>query len=138
VLGFGGMYQFHHAVFYGAGAYAFALFVHEIRPARVVRLCNCALFVPPLGAGAGVDHGPPEPNSTSACCKFLWVPWSGPSPIAGIHLPGVTTVSTAIPLPDLVGSSTGAYYFNLIVTASCLLLMYHRQFALRPDFPGNP
>ena len=26
VLGFGGMYQFHHAVFYGAGAYAFALF----------------------------------------------------------------------------------------------------------------
>jgi branched-chain amino acid transport system permease protein len=29
-----------------------------------------------------------------------------------------------IPLPDLVGSSTGAYYFNLIVAASCLLLMY--------------
>ena len=27
VLGFGGMYQFHHAVFYGFGAYAFALFV---------------------------------------------------------------------------------------------------------------
>jgi branched-chain amino acid transport system permease protein len=26
VLGFGGMYQFHHAVFYGFGAYAFALF----------------------------------------------------------------------------------------------------------------
>ncbi len=26
VLGFGGMYQFHHAVFYGVGAYAFALF----------------------------------------------------------------------------------------------------------------
>ena len=25
VLGFGGMYQFHHAVFYGAGAYAFTL-----------------------------------------------------------------------------------------------------------------
>jgi branched-chain amino acid transport system permease protein len=25
VLGFGGMYQFHHAVFYGFGAYAFAL-----------------------------------------------------------------------------------------------------------------
>ena len=25
VLGFGGMYQFHHAVFYGVGAYAFAL-----------------------------------------------------------------------------------------------------------------
>ena len=25
VLGFGGMYQFHHAVFYGIGAYAFAL-----------------------------------------------------------------------------------------------------------------
>jgi branched-chain amino acid transport system permease protein len=44
-----------------------------------------------------------------------------------------------IPLPDLVGSSTGAYYFNLIVAASCLLLMYtDRQFALRPDFSGNP
>ena len=25
VLGFGGMYQFHHAVFYGIGAYSFAL-----------------------------------------------------------------------------------------------------------------
>jgi hypothetical protein len=34
------------------------------------------------------------------------------------------TVSTGFPLPDLVGSSTGAYYFNLIVAASCLLLMY--------------
>jgi len=27
VLGFGGMYQFHHAVFYGTGAYALALVV---------------------------------------------------------------------------------------------------------------
>jgi len=29
-----------------------------------------------------------------------------------------------IPLPDLIASSSGAYYFNLIVTAVCLLVMY--------------
>jgi branched-chain amino acid transport system permease protein len=29
-----------------------------------------------------------------------------------------------IPIPDLIGSSAGAYYFNLIVTAACLFLMY--------------
>ncbi len=29
-----------------------------------------------------------------------------------------------MPLPDLISTSSGAYYFNLIVTAFCLLLMY--------------
>ncbi len=77
VLGFGGMYQFHHAVFYGVGAYAFALFATK--------------------SGLPIWIGYLIAPFTSACCKFHSGPWSGPSRIDGIPLQEATMESTACP-----------------------------------------
>ena len=45
VLGYGGMYQFHHAVFYGVGAYAVALMLTKTDLPRVL-----AFVVAPLSS----------------------------------------------------------------------------------------
>ena len=123
VLGFGGMYQFHHAVFYGFGAYAFALFATKsglpIWIGYVVApLCSAA-----LGLVLGLItvrlnqlyFGMLQISLGSLvwAITYRWYSFTGGDD--GIH---------GIPLPDLIGSSTGAYYFNLIITAACLLLMY--------------
>jgi branched-chain amino acid transport system permease protein len=47
VLGYGGMYQFHHAVFYGTGAYAFALSITKAHAP-----IWAALLVAPVAAAA--------------------------------------------------------------------------------------
>jgi len=123
VLGFGGMYQFHHAVFYGFGAYAFALFATKSGLPiwigyLVAPLCSAA-----LGLVMGVItvrlnqlyFGMLQISLGSLvwAITYRWYSFTGGDD--GIH---------GIPLPDLIGSSTGAYYFNLSITAACLLLMY--------------
>ena len=123
VLGFGGMYQFHHAVFYGAGAYAFALIaVKSGLPLwagyLLAPLCSAllgwiiglltvrlsALYFGMLQISLG---------SLAWAIVYRWYSFTGGDD--GIH---------GVPVPDLIGSSTGAYYFNLTVTVGCLLLMY--------------
>lgn len=123
VLGFGGMYQFHHAVFYGFGAYAFALFATKSGLPiwigyLVAPLCSAA-----LGLVLGLItvrlnqlyFGMLQISLGSLvwAITYRWYSFTGGDD--GIH---------GIPLPDLIGSSTGAYYFNLSITAACLLLMY--------------
>ena len=123
VLGFGGMYQFHHAVFYGFGAYAFALFVTK----SGLPLWIGYVIAPFCSAALGLVLGlitvrlnrlyfgmlQISLGSLVWAITYRWYSFTGGDD--GIH---------GIPLPDLVGSSTGAYYFNLIVAATCLLLMY--------------
>jgi ABC-type branched-subunit amino acid transport system permease subunit len=77
VLGFGGMYQFHHAVFYGFGAYAFALFAHQIRPAPVDGLCHRPVLFRCPGTGAGADHGAFEPALFRHAADFSRFPGVG-------------------------------------------------------------
>ncbi len=123
VLGFGGMYQFHHSVFYGFGAYAFALFVTK----SGLPLWIAYVIAPFCSALLGLVLGLITVRLTKLYFGMLqislgslvwaiiyrWYSFTGGDD--GIH---------GIPIPDLIGSSTGAYYFNLIVTAACLLLMY--------------
>jgi len=123
VLGFGGMYQFHHAVFYGFGAYAFALFVTK----SGLPLWLGYLLAPFCSALLGLVLGLITVRLTKLyfgmlqislgslvwAITFRWYSFTGGDD--GIH---------GIPIPDLIRSSAGAYYFNLIVTAACLLLMY--------------
>ena len=123
VLGFGGMYQFHHAVFYGFGAYAFALFVTK----SGLPLWMGYVIAPFCSAALGLVMGlitvrlnrlyfgmlQISLGSLVWAITYRWYSFTGGDD--GIH---------GIPLPDLVGSSTGAYYFNLIIGAVCLLLMY--------------
>jgi branched-chain amino acid transport system permease protein len=123
VLGFGGMYQFHHSVFYGFGAYAFALFVTK----SGLPLWIAYVIAPFCSALLGLVLGLITVRLTQLYFGMLqislgslvwaiiyrWYSFTGGDD--GIH---------GIPIPDLIGSSAGAYYFNLIVTATCLLLMY--------------
>ena len=123
VLGFGGMYQFHHAVFYGAGAYAFALFATK----SGLPVWFGYIIAPFCSATLGLVMGlitvrlnqlyfgmlQISLGSLVWAITYRWYSFTGGDD--GIH---------GVPLPDLISSSAGAYYFNLIVTALCLLLMY--------------
>lgn len=124
VLGFGGMYQFHHAVFYGFGAYAFALMVIKanLHPALAYLLAPCFSAVLALVLGiitvrlSKLYFGMLQISLGSLvwAIVFRWYSFTGGDD--GIH---------GIPLPDLISSSSGAYYFSLIVCTVSLLLMYH-------------
>jgi branched-chain amino acid transport system permease protein len=123
VLGFGGMYQFHHAVFYGFGAYALALFSVKSGLPLWVGFVAAPVCSALLGLVMGLItvrlsklyFGMLQISLGSLvwALAYRWYSFTGGDD--GIH---------GIPLPDLIGSSTGAYYFALILTALCLLLMY--------------
>jgi branched-chain amino acid transport system permease protein len=123
VLGYGGMYQFHHAVFYGIGAYAAALMITKTHlPAFL------GFMVGPL-AGAllafimslicvrvsKLYFGMLQLSLGSLvwALVFRWYSFTGGDD--GIH---------GIPLPSMLSSVHGSYYFTLIVAAVCLALMY--------------
>jgi branched-chain amino acid transport system permease protein len=123
VLGFGGMYQFHHAVFYGFGAYTFAI----IATKSELPLWTGYVVAPLCSAALGLVMGlvtvrlnqlyfgmlQISLGSLVWAITYRWYAFTGGDD--GIH---------GIPLPDLVGSSTGAYYFNLITAVACLMVMY--------------
>ena len=123
VLGFGGMYQFHHAVFYGVGAYAFALFATKSGLPYWIGYVIAPFCSATLGLVMGLItvrlnqlyFGMLQISLGSLvwAITYRWYSFTGGDD--GIH---------GVPLPDLISSSTGAYYFNLIVTAACFLLMY--------------
>jgi branched-chain amino acid transport system permease protein len=76
VLGFGGMYQFHHAVFYGFGAYAFALFVTKSglplwMGYAIAPFCSAAWD------WSGADHGAFEPALFRHAADFSRFPGVG-------------------------------------------------------------
>ena len=123
VLGFGGMYQFHHAVFYGVGAYAVALMLTKtslppflgfiIGPVAAsllafvmglicVRLSKLYFGMLQISLGSLVW-----------ALVFRWYSFTGGDD--GIH---------GIPLPAAISSITSAYYFTLIITAISLVIMY--------------
>jgi branched-chain amino acid transport system permease protein len=123
VLGFGGMYQFHHAVFYGFGAYAFALFaVKSDLPAwlgyLLAPICSALLGLV-LGLLtirlSKLYFGMLQISLGSLIWAIVYRWYSFTGGDDGIH---------GIPIPALLEGSTNAYYFNLIVTVGCLLIMY--------------
>jgi branched-chain amino acid transport system permease protein len=123
VLGFGGMYQFHHAVFYGIGAYAFALMLSKTTLSPVfafvagpvaaailslimglicVRLSKLYFGMLQLSLGSLVW-----------AVVFRWYSFTGGDD--GIH---------GVPMPELISSITGSYYFTLVVAGIALCVMY--------------
>lgn len=123
VLGYGGMYQFHHAVFYGMGAYAFALMLTKTTLSPVfafvagpvaaailslimglicVRLSKLYFGMLQLSLGSLVW-----------AVVFRWYSFTGGDD--GIH---------GVPMPSFISSITSSYYFTLIVAGICLGAMY--------------
>jgi len=122
-LGYGGMYQFHHAVFYGVGAYGFGLMLTKTTLSPLL-----AFIVGPVVSGVvGLLMGlicvrlsklyfgmlQISLGSLVWAIVFRWYSFTGGDD--GIH---------GIPMPEIISSTTGSYYFTLIVTVICLILMY--------------
>jgi branched-chain amino acid transport system permease protein len=123
VLGYGGIFQFHHAVFYGAGAYGTALILTKTGLSPWI-----AFIVGPLvSAALGLIMGwicirlsklyfamlQISLGSLVWIIVYRWYSFTGGDD--GIH---------GIPLPDILSSPNNAYYFTLIVTLICLFAMY--------------
>lgn len=123
VLGFGGLYQFHHAVFYGSGAYACALMFTKTDFPAVF----CYLAGPFFAAFLGLIMGliclrltklyfgmlQISLGSLVWVIVFRWYSFTGGDD--GIH---------GIPLPDILYSTTSAYYFTAAVSVITLIVMY--------------
>jgi len=122
-LGYGGIFQFHHAVFYGVGAYAAALiitksglspwmgfvigpltaaFLSFIMGLICIRLSKLYFGMLQISLGSLVW-----------IIVYRWYSFTGGD--NGIH---------GIPLPRVISSQNGAYYFTLFVTLISLWVMY--------------
>ena len=122
-LGFGGIFQFHHAVFYGVGAYGAAMMITKSGLSPWL-----GFIVGPLAAAfVGLIMGiicirlsklyfgmlQISLGSLVWAIVYRWYSFTGGDD--GIH---------GIPLPDIISSPKGAYYFTLIVTGLSMLAMY--------------
>ncbi len=123
VLGYGGMYQFHHAVFYGMGAYAFALMLSKTTLPPVFAFVAGPVAAAILSLVMGLIcvrlsklyFGMLQLSLGSLvwAVVFRWYSFTGGDD--GIH---------GVPMPPFISSITSSYYFTLIVAGICLCAMY--------------
>jgi len=123
VLGLGGMYQFHHAVFYGIGAYTVALVITKTALSPWIGF----LLAPLVSAFFSLVIGlicvrlsklyfgmlQISLGSLVWAVVFRWYSFTGGDD--GIH---------GISVPGIISSTDGAYYFSLVVTAVCIFVMH--------------
>lgn len=122
-LGYGGMYQFHHAVFYGVGAYTMTLLITRAH----APFWAAFLAAPVVSAALGLLMGllcvrlsklyfgmlQISLGSLVWAVVFRWYSFTGGGD--GIH---------GVSLPGMISSSKGAYFFTLAVVVLCLFLMH--------------
>ncbi len=123
VLGYGGIYQFNHAVFYGVGAYTAALLITNLSlPAWI------AFPAGPLAAAlTGLLIGAFCVRLTKLYFGMLQIALGSLVWILILRWYDVTGGDNGIhdiPVPEFLTSFQGAYYFILIVSAVCVALMY--------------
>jgi len=122
-LGFGGIYQLHHAVFYGIGAYGTALVITKSGLSPWL-----AFLVGPLVAAAlslimglicirlsKLYFGMLQISLGSLVWAIVYRWYSFTGGDDGIH---------GVSVPDIISSYQGAYYFTLIVTGVSLYILY--------------
>ena len=123
VLGYGGIYQFHHAVFYGVGAYGAAIMIAKLGYSPWLAFFAGPLLSAFLSLGMGaicirlskLYFGMLQISLGSLVwvVVYRWYTFTGGDD--GIH---------GVPLPDLISTPKGSYYFTLLVTGACLIVMY--------------
>jgi branched-chain amino acid transport system permease protein len=123
VLGFGGIYQFHHTVFYGVGAYGAAVTIMKLGWSPWIGFVVGPLTAAFLSLVMGIIcirlsklyFGMLQISLGSLVwvIVYRWYGLTGGDD--GIH--GVT-------VPELIESPTGSYYFTMIVAALSLFIMY--------------
>ncbi len=123
VLGYGGVFQFHHAVFYGVGAYGTALMIMKTGLSPWLGFIVGPLVAAILGFVIGIIcirlsklyFGMLQISLGSLVWAIVYRWYSFTGGDDGIH---------GVPLPDLISSPNGAYYFTLIVTSASMFIMY--------------
>jgi branched-chain amino acid transport system permease protein len=122
-LGFGGLYQLHHAVFYGVGAYATAIVITKSGLSPWLAFLIGPIISAVLSLVMGLIcirlnklyFGMLQISLGSLvwAVVFRWYSFTGGDD--GIH--GIT-------VPEIISSYQGAYYFTLVVTGLSLYVMY--------------
>lgn len=122
-LGFGGMYQFHHAVFFGMGAYTVSLTLMKSSLPAFVGYILAPIFSAFLALIMGLIcvrlsklyFGMLQLSLGSLVwiVVYRWYSFTGGDD--GLH---------GVPIPSLISSVNGSYYFTLIVTLVCMLILY--------------
>ena len=123
VVGHGGLFQFHHAVFYGVGAYTAGLVLAKTSLPWWIGFIGG----PIVAAAAGLLIGmlcvrlnrlyfgmlQISLGSLIWAIAFRWYSLTGGDD--GVH---------GIPIPEFISSLKSVYYFVLILVSICLILMY--------------
>jgi len=123
VLGYGGIYQFHHAAFYGVGAYGAALTITKLGYSPWIGFLVGPLLAALLSLIMGaicvrlskLYFGMLQISLGSLVWAIVYRWYSFTGGDDGIH---------GVLMPDLIASTTGSYYFTLLVTTACLVAMY--------------
>jgi branched-chain amino acid transport system permease protein len=122
-LGFGGLYQFHHSVFYGIGAYATAVLLTRTGLSPWVGFVAGPFVAAALSLVMGLIcirlsklyFGMLQISLGSLVWAFIYR-WRGVTGGEdGIH---------GIPVPEIISSYIPAYYFTLIVATICFYVIY--------------
>jgi branched-chain amino acid transport system permease protein len=122
-LGFGGIYQLHHAVFYGIGAYGTALVITKSGLSPWIAFLIGPLVATVLSLVMGLIcirlsklyFGMLQISLGSLVWAIVYRWYSFTGGDDGIH---------GISVPDIISSYKGAYYFTLIVTGVSLYVLY--------------
>jgi branched-chain amino acid transport system permease protein len=122
-LGFGGIYQLHHAVFYGIGAYGTALVITKSGLSPWLAFLIGPLVATALSLVMGLIcirlsklyFGMLQISLGSLVWAIVYRWYSFTGGDDGIH---------GISVPDIISSYQGAYYFTLIVTGVSLYVLY--------------
>jgi branched-chain amino acid transport system permease protein len=132
VVGHGGLYQFHHGVFYGIGAYTLALFLSKTSLPSWIGFFAGPLVASFIGCIIGLFcirlnrlyFGMLQISLGSLvwAIVFRWYGFTGGDD--GIH---------GIPIPALLSSINRSYYFILAVLIICLTIIYR---ILKSPFGG--
>jgi branched-chain amino acid transport system permease protein len=122
-LGFGGIYQFHHCVFYGIGAYTTAIILTKSGVSPWIGFIAGPLVAAALSLAMGLIcirlsklyFGMLQISLGSLVWAIIyrWRGFTGGED--GIH---------GIPVPDIIGSYGPAYYFTLVVAAVSFYVIY--------------
>ncbi|MFP3927550.1 MAG: branched-chain amino acid ABC transporter permease [Desulfobacteraceae bacterium] len=123
VVGFGGLFQFHHGVFYGVGAYAIALLITKTALPQWV----CFIAAPFVAALAGLIIGlicirlhrlyfamiQISLGSLLWVLAFRWYDFTNGDD--GIH---------GIPMPSILSGLNSSYYFILIIFVLSIIALF--------------
>lgn len=123
LVGHGGIYQFHHAVFYGVGAYAAGLIIAKTSLPLWIAFCAGPILAAATGLVIGIFcvrlnklYFGMLQISLGSLIWIIALRWysltAGDDGIHGIAMPG------------FLSGTTNVYYFLLTVVAVCLLIMY--------------